>query len=268
MSTTTSTSSSAERNGAAWGARARDWGETEAHQVPTYEEAVRRAGIGAGQTVLDVGCGTGVALRVAADHGATVYGLDASEALLEIARERVPEADLRQGDLQRLPYDDDGFDAVCGFNSFFFADDMVAALREAGRVANPGAPVVIQVWGRPEACDLRYMKDAIAPFAPPRPDDRLDPTTLWQPGVLEDLATQAGLVPDRAFDLQWAFEFADVETLIRAMMSAGGFGAIVGPERQDAARAAIVEALAVCRTPECGYRLENEWHYLIARAAS
>jgi hypothetical protein len=35
---------------------------------------------------------------------------------------------------------------VTGFNSFFFANDMVAALREAGRVAKPGAPVVIQVW--------------------------------------------------------------------------------------------------------------------------
>ena len=82
--------------------------------------------------MLDVGCGTGAFLRVAADHGATVCGLDASAALLEIARERVPEADLFQGDLQHLPYVDDSFDAVCGFNSFFFADDMVAALREAG----------------------------------------------------------------------------------------------------------------------------------------
>ena len=51
------------------------------------------------------------------------------------------------------------------------------------------------------------------------------------------------------------------------MMSAGGFGAIVGAERQDAARDAILEALAVCRTPDGGYRLENEWHFLIARAA-
>ena len=169
MSTTTSTPSSAERSGMAWGARARDWGETEAQQVPTYEEAIRRAGIGAGKTVLDVGCGTGVFLRVAADHGATVCGLDASAALLEIARERVPEADLCQGDLQHLPYVDDSFDAVCGFNAFFYADDMVAALREAGRVAKPGAPVVIQVFGRPEAFDLRHMKDVLARFAPPRP---------------------------------------------------------------------------------------------------
>ena len=266
MSTTTFRSSSAARSGAAWGARARDWSETEAQQVPTYEEAIRRAGIAAGQAVLDVGCGSGVFLRVAADHGATVCGLDASEGLLEIARERVPEADLCSGDLQRLPYVDDCFDAVCGFNAFFFAEDMVAALREAGRVAKPGAPVVIQVWGRPEAFDLRLMKEVIARFVPPRPAGRLDPTTLWEPGALEALATEAGLVPDRSFDLTWAYEYVDEAEVTRGMMSAGGFGAIVGGDQQDAARDAIVDALAVCRTPGGGYRVENEWHYLIARA--
>ena len=170
MPTTTSISDSAQQNGRAWGARARDWGENELQQLPTYEAAIRRAGISAGQTVLDVGCGTGVFLRAAADHGAAVCGLDASAALLEIARERVPEADLCLGDLQRLPYVDDSFDAVCGFNSFFYAEDMVAALREAGRVAKPGAPVVIQVFGRPEAFDIRHMKDVLARFSPPPPE--------------------------------------------------------------------------------------------------
>jgi SAM-dependent methyltransferase len=216
--------------------------------------------------VLDVGCGTGAFLRAAADRGATVCGIDASEALLEIARERVPDADLCVGDLQRLPYADDCFDVVCGFKSFFYADDMVAALREARRVAKPGAPVVIQVFGRPEHFDLRLMKQVLARFAPPPPAGRLDASTLWQPGVLEALATQAGLVPEDAFDVRWAYEYADEADLARGMMSAGGFGAILGADRREAARAAIVDALAVCRTPEGGYRLENEWHFLAARA--
>jgi cyclopropane fatty-acyl-phospholipid synthase-like methyltransferase len=63
-------------------------------QVPTYEEVIRQVGIAPAQRVLDIGCGTGVFLRLVADRGATPFGLDASEALLEIARERVPEADL------------------------------------------------------------------------------------------------------------------------------------------------------------------------------
>jgi SAM-dependent methyltransferase len=264
MSTTTLTS--AEHNGHAWGLRARDWSETESQMRPSYELAVKRAGLRPGQTVLDAGCGSGAFLRVAADHGAVVSGIDASEALLAIARERVPDADLSLGDLQRLPYPDDTFDAVTGFCSFFFADDMVEALREAGRVAKPGAPVVIQVWGRPERFDLGLMKAVLARFRPPPPADRLDPSTLWRPGVLEDLAVQAGLIPDAAFDDRFAYEYADEESMSRAMLSAGGFGAIVG-DRQDEARAAVLEALAVCRTPACGYRIENDWHFLIARAA-
>jgi SAM-dependent methyltransferase len=264
MSTTTLTS--AEHNGHAWGLRARDWSETESQMRPSYELAIKRAGLRPGQTVLDAGCGSGAFLRVAADHGAVVSGIDASEALLAIARERVPNADLSLGDLQRLPYADDTFDAVTGFCSFFFADDMVEALREAGRVAKPGAPVVIQVWGRPERFDLGLMKAVLARFRPPPPADRLDPSTLWRPGVLEDLAVQAGLIPDAAFDDRFAYEYADEESMSRAMLSAGGFGAIVG-DRQDEARAAVLEALAVCRTPACGYRIENDWHFLIAHAA-
>jgi SAM-dependent methyltransferase len=259
------TKTSAERNGAAWSARARDWGETEEQQVPTYEAAIEHAGIGDGDVVLDVGCGSGVFLRLAADRGATVCGLDASPALLEIARERVPDADLARGDLQQLPYSDDVFDAVAGFNAFFFADDMVAALREAGRVAKPGAPVVIQVWGRADRFDLGLMKAVLRRFVPPPPPGRVDPTELWRHGNLEALATHAGLVPDHAFDVRWAYEYDDEPAMLRSMLSAGGFGAIVG-ERQAEARAEILAALAPCRTPAGGYRIDNEWHYLIARA--
>ncbi len=49
---------------------------------------------------------------------------------------------------------------------------MVAALREAGRVAKPGAPVVIQVWGAHERCDLEAMKQIARPFFPPRRPER------------------------------------------------------------------------------------------------
>lgn len=265
MTPTATLPPSAERSGHAWGLRARDWAEVEAQQRPTCEAAIAAAGIRPGQTVLDVGCGAGTFVRAAADRGVEVHGLDASGELLAIARERVPEAELVQGDLQHLPDPDDAFDAVTGFNSFFFADDMVAALREAGRVAKPGAPVVIQVWGRPEAFELHLMKDVLKRFTPPPPEGRLDPATLWRPGVLEPLAVEAGLLPDRAFDISWAYEFADEAHLARAMMSAGGFGAILG-ERQGEARDAILAALQPCRTAGGGYRIENEWHFLIARA--
>jgi len=263
---TTPTSGSAEKWGPLWGARPRDWAEDEDLQVPTYEEAIRHVGIAPGQRVLDIGCGTGVFLRLVADRRARPFGLDASEALLEIARERVPEADLRVGEMELLPYADDSFDLVTGFNSFFFAADLVAALREAGRVARQGAPVLIQVWGPPGRCDLEAMKQVARRYAPAPPADAPPPPKLWEAGVLERMASEAGLEPETAFDTRYAFAYRDEETLGRLLMAPMGLARLAGPEREDAVRREIVEALAPYRTPDGSYRLENEFHYLVARA--
>jgi SAM-dependent methyltransferase len=266
MAATTPVTGSADRWGPLWGARPDDWARNEEQQLPTYEEAIRRVGIGIGHHVLDLGCGSGVFLRAAADRGARVFGLDASEALLELARSRVPEADLRVGDMQFLPYEDDFFDVVAGFNSFFFAADMVGALREARRVAKPGAPVVIQVWGCAERCDLTAMKDALTPFLPAPDPDAPPPPALWKEGVLEGISADAGLTPESAFDLSWAFEFPDAEAVARGMLSAALAVLAIRAGGEEAVRAAILEALARYRTPSGGYRLENEWHYVIASA--
>jgi SAM-dependent methyltransferase len=259
---------SAGKWGPLWGARPRAWAENEDRQAPGYEEAIRRVGVAPGDRVLDIGCGTGVFLRLVADRGAVPSGLDASEALLGIARERVPEADLRVGDMERLPYDDDTFDVVTGFNVFFFAADLVAALREAGRVAKPGGPVVIGVWGPPERCDLEAMKRVARRYAPPPPPDAPPPPRLWEPGVLESLATEAGLVPEITFDLGYAFEYPDEETLGRLLTAPMGLAELAGPEREPAVRREIVDALAPYRAPDGSYRLENEFHHLVTRAAS
>jgi SAM-dependent methyltransferase len=265
MTAMTPAAGSAQRWGPLWGARPQDWAANEDQQMPTYEEAIRRVGIAPGQRVLDLGCGSGVFLHAVAARGGRPHGLDASRALIEIARGRVPDADLRVGDMQFLPYDDDVFDVVTGFNSFFFAADMTAAVREAGRVAKPGAAVVIQVWGRPERCDLTAMKQAAAPFRPAPPPGAPPAPRLWEPGVLETIATEAGLTPLYAFDLAYPITYADDEALGRCMVSAGGLAVAAGPAGEEALRAAIVEALRPYRTANGAYRLTNEWHYLVAR---
>jgi SAM-dependent methyltransferase len=259
-------SGSAEKWGPLWGARPQDWAENEDKQVPTYEEAIRRVRVTPGQRVLDIGCGTGVFLRLLADNGAKPFGLDASEALLEIARQRAPEAELRVGEMELLPYDDDSFDLVTGFNSFFFAADLVTALREAGRLAKPGAPVLIQVWGPPERCDLEAVKQVARRYAPAPPPDAAPPPKLSEPGVLEGLADEADLTPEERFDMKYAFEYQDEETLGRLLMAPMGLAKLAGPEREDALKREIVDTLAPYRAPDGSYRLNNEFHYLVARA--
>jgi SAM-dependent methyltransferase len=257
---------SAERWGPLWGARPADWALSEDQQVAGYEAALARVDLSPGDLVLDVGCGVGAFLRLVADRGARPFGLDASVALAALARERVPEAEVRVGDMESLPYADDTFDLVTGFTAFFFANDIVVALREAGRVAKPGAPVVIQVWGPHEHNDLEAMKQVARPFLPPRPADAPPEPDYAQPGVLERLASEAGLTPDTAFDTTGAYRFADEETLRRAMVAPAGLAVLVGPEREEQFKDAIVAGLAPYRTPDGGYRLRNAFHYLIARA--
>src|SRR5215211_6679659 len=105
-------SGSAARWGPLWGARPDDWAYTEEQQVPTYEDALQRVQVEPGQLVLDIGCGVGVFLGLVADRGAKAFGLDASEALIAAARERLPDADLCVGDMESLPYEDDNVELV------------------------------------------------------------------------------------------------------------------------------------------------------------
>jgi SAM-dependent methyltransferase len=265
MTAITTATGSAERWGPRWGARPGEWAATEEQQLPTYEEAIRRLEIGAGQRVLEVGCGSGVFLRAAADRGARVSGLDASDALIALARARVPEAELTVGDLQFLPYPADGFDVVAGFNAFFFAADLVAALREAGRVARPSGSVVIQVWGRHGRCSLDAIKPIVRPFFPGADPDAPPPPDLATPGLLEEFASAAGLAPSATFDVSWAYEYPDEDALAASLLSAAGVGVVAG-DREGEVRKALIEVLEPFRTAEGGYVLENEWHFLVATA--
>ena len=264
MLTTTTMGPKAQQWGALWGNRPRDWAVSEEQQAPVYEATLEHLGIRPDDRLLDVGCGTGVFLRMAADRGAIVSGLDASEGLLEVARERVPEAELCLGDMQSLPYGDDRFDVVTGFTSFFFAEDMVEALREAGRVTRPGGRVAIEVFGNPDNCDLEAMKAAVARFRTPAQGEHAE--NYWRPGIVEELAIAAGLEVERSFDTTSVYEYANDSALTTAMAAAGGAAVVAGPDREHELRAAILEELAHCRQGDGSYRVSNEWHVVIARA--
>src|SRR5215211_5565782 len=94
---------SAERWGPLWGARPADWALSEDLQVPTYDAALQRVDVGKGRRVLDIGCGAGAFLRLVEERGGEGYGIDASDELIAFARTRVPNAELRVGEMESLP---------------------------------------------------------------------------------------------------------------------------------------------------------------------
>ena len=81
-------------------------------------------------------------------------GIDAAEGMIDIARRRVPAADLRVGPMERLPWDDGRFDVVTAFNALQFAADFATALAEAARVVHRGGLVAVCNWARPEEREL------------------------------------------------------------------------------------------------------------------
>ena len=196
-----------------WGARAGDWAEIEdENSRPLFETVLDLTGVGDGTRLLDVGCGSGLACAIAAGRGARVSGLDASPGLIEIASERVPAGDFRVGDMVSLPWEDDTFDAVTFVNSFFFASDGAAALREAGRVARPGARVAVISWAPPEKVEATAYLAALGPLLPPLPAE-INP--FLEPAELMELARGAGLEPQEVIDLDWPWEYPDRETALR-----------------------------------------------------
>jgi SAM-dependent methyltransferase len=258
---------SAETQGALWGAAARDWAElAEPVQTPFFTAALDALGIAEGTRLLDAGCGSGLALTLAAERGAVVTGLDASAGLLAIARERLPEADLREGDLEQLPFADASFDAVTAFNSVQYASDPTAALSEIKRVAVPGAPVAVTTWGAPAQCEMRAVLGAIGALLPPPPPGAGGPFALAAPGALEQLVASAGLVAERAIEVSTPYVHADIDTAIRSHLSSGPARRAIEVAGLGATREAIAQACEAARRDDGSVNFDNIFKVVVARA--
>ena len=95
--------------------------------------------------VLDVATGTaGVALRLAADPAVEVVGIDLTEAMLRVGRQRIgshPGIHLVAGRAEQLPFDDESFDGLTFTYLLRYVSDPAATMRELVRVVRPGGPI-------------------------------------------------------------------------------------------------------------------------------
>ncbi len=127
------------------------FGPTALFTTPVAGHVVRFADIAAGESVLDVGTGTGVLAITAARRGAKVSGLDLTPELLAQAREnaaiaRLPDIVWTEGDAEALPYPDATFDVVVSQFGHMFAPRPEVVVAEMRRVLKPGGRVAFATW--------------------------------------------------------------------------------------------------------------------------
>jgi SAM-dependent methyltransferase len=233
--------------------------------TPLYERVLHRAGVGRGTWLLDVGCGAGLLCRIATDRGARVSGIDRDAKQIAQAAALVPEGVFEVGDILALPYPAARFGAVTCVQSIMHVTNPLTALREAARVARPGAPVVITVWGNEENCDIRAFGRALSALLA-LPADRgqgVQTPPLSADGRLERLATLAGLAVTDVGEVICPFRYPDSDALLRDLLGSSLGRRALRVASPATVRRAVLEGLADYRTPSGGYRLDNTFRYLV-----
>ncbi|CAN5400093.1 methyltransferase domain-containing protein [soil metagenome] len=234
--------------------------------LPVYHAALERCGVESGSRLLDVACGSGLAAATAAHRGAQVSGVDASEALLEVARSRVPNGEFLLGDLESLPLDNHEFDVVTGFNAFQYAGNPILALGEARRVVKPEGIVLIMTWGLPEEMEAASTVAALKALMPPAPASAPGPFALSDETRLRDFADQAGLTADEIFDVDAPWVFGSLDEALRALKSPGVAARAIAHSGEAALDEANRQLLAPFRRADGTYRLGARYRCLVTRA--
>jgi MPBQ/MSBQ methyltransferase len=114
-----------------------------------------------GTIALELGCGDGKTLLALAKHDCELVGIDISPAALKIARSALARdnqsAQLLQGDVTALPFEDESFDAVVAYHvlDHVYQEDREVAAEEIARVLSPGGTLFFRGFSRE---DLRSKK--------------------------------------------------------------------------------------------------------------
>lgn len=229
---------------------------------------VTEAGVGPGERVLDVGCGSGSVAIAAARSGADVVAIDITDAWFEAARERAVESgvtiDFRIGDAEAIPFDDDGFDIVLSSFAAIFAPDHAAVARELVRVCRPGGTIGLTAWTA-EGVTNKTL-ETLARFMPD-PPDFVTPSIRWgDPAHVRELFESYGV--DLRFSLpSFPIEFTSIDAFEAfAFENSGGMisarQALESMGKWDEARALMRNALEESNEAGDGsYRAT--WEYLL-----
>lgn len=224
-----------------WGRRAVDFATlSEPGNCREYVAMHQHLRVGAGDRLLDVACGSGLAVELAAARGASCAGIDASQRLVAVARDRTPGADLRVGDMHAMPWPDDSFDVVTSFRGIWGTTP--DALAEVRRVLAPGGRLGLTVWGHIKASTGSWALKPFTLATQAKVANQAAMVALGRPGAGEQLLEGFGFVDVDRVDIPFAWEFSDPQTFARALSSTGPAYEAIQDVGEDAFLAAAVEA--------------------------
>ncbi len=226
-----------------------------------------RLGVGPGTSLLDVACGSGLAVRVADGMGVEVAGIDAAAELVVVASERTPTADLRVGSMFELPWTDGRFDAVVSVNGIW--GGCGAALDEAYRVLRPAGLIGISFWGQGPPLDIRELFKIFAVHAPEQHRGsmrRLNDIAV--PGIAEEMLEASGFSVIERGGRVSTIEWPDADIAWRAVSSVGPAVPALRSNDPAVLRAAVLAALERCRDQRGIYRTRSDHQFVIARKPS
>jgi len=203
-----------------WGRRAVEFATlSEPGNCREYVAVHHRLGVDAGQRLLDLACGSGLAIELARVRGATCSGIDAAGRLVAVARDRTPDADIRVGDMEALPWEDASFDIVTSFRGVWGTTP--GAVDEAHRVLVPGGRLALTVWGNVGKSPGAWMLSPFLWATEDKVQHQADMVSLGRPGVGEAFLADRGFKVADRFEIPFAIEYADPATYARGIASTG-----------------------------------------------
>jgi SAM-dependent methyltransferase/alkylhydroperoxidase family enzyme len=203
-----------------WGRRAAEFASlAEPGNCREYVALHQHLAVGSGLRLLDVACGSGLALELAGARGASCAGIDASHRLVAVARDRSPAADIRVGDMHALPWDDDSFDVVTSFRGIWGTTP--DAMSEVRRVLRPGGRTGLTVWGHIKASAGAWALKPFTLATDEKVANQAAMVSLGRPGAGEELLSRWGFDDVQRVEIPFAWEFADPETYARALAASG-----------------------------------------------
>jgi len=118
-----------------------------------------------GQTLLDVGCGTGHWSTFFAEMGYRVTGIDVAPEMIEVARSAAPECSFQVADAHELPFADGTFDVVAAMATLEFLPDQPAAVREMARCAKEDGHLLVGTLNRLAPLNQHRLSKGKQPYS-------------------------------------------------------------------------------------------------------